>query len=855
MADGEEEEYTQHLSSDALEAGLRSGTIFRGKLIVNSHRWTEARVECHGSSVSAPPEIYVFGVWHRNRCIHGDIVAIELLPESEWKAPNNVLAEKEEDEKEDSQSDSVDNRVPTGRIVGVFERNWRPYVVTIQQDDSVDYSRHGRENVLCVPLNPHIPRIRVRTSQALELQDDRLVVSIDEWRIDSKFPEGHYVRSLGPIGDLESETQAIMVENELCRGDFGHKMLECLPAGWSIPEAELSTRLDLRASHLVMSVDPPGCTDIDDALSARELPNGNVELGVHIADVTYFVKPSSDIDNEARHRATTVYLADRRIDMIPPRLSGGECSLHEQVDRLTLSVFWEVSVRKKVKVLRHWFARTVIRSRAALSYGEANCLLSGRMTTGPSQGGQAASVGVGGLDRLKQRELLTEARASLMRLSNVATYLRNRRKEAGALRFGVEQSFESENEFGETEVIAASSSSNSAAPLNSHYIIEEFMIHANRTVAEHIYAHFPDISVLRRHPPPGERKLEEFVEILQKLGLTADVSSNRSLARTLERLSRSQTPEVAGALQKFVIRNMAEASYFPTGSLEQKDFLHYGLAVEFYTHFTSPIRRYADVLVHRLLLRTLEESEDNDVEMSDADLRPLSELCTHLNEQSRRAKHAQRQSKELARVLALTGAVMHVRAVVVELRANGLIVFVPRLPMPGCTEEDDTSARGAVFLKTKDGHFQRPVPLDSLRNQSNDSERIASEEQVAPTCSLALNEKKGRLNLDVPELHYSRTFKVFDIIPVQLSLNLGSGRFRNPRLRFRFMYESAVSEIPKSGKYMSLTDVTDPTVAKCIPERNNQKIEKPISSPTADQLPNDYKSSPNRRKPRSNSSL
>lgn len=218
-------------------------------------------------------------------------------------------------------------RTPCGVVVGIVKRSWRArgYAGSLKEDTQATPGRTA--SVLFVPLDRSVPYIRIQTRQAMQLMDKRLVVVPDEWPADSAFPLGHYIRTLGVIGDVDTESDALLLEYDVNTAPFTPAVHACVPPlPWAVSDADVAApwRRDLR--HIcVCSVDPPGCKDIDDALHARWLPNGNLELGVHIADVTNFVRPATPIDEEAARRSTTVYLVNRRIDMLPKPLTEDIC--------------------------------------------------------------------------------------------------------------------------------------------------------------------------------------------------------------------------------------------------------------------------------------------------------------------------------------------------------------------------------------------------------------------------------------------------------------------------------------------------------------------------------------------------
>ncbi|RUS33522.1 hypothetical protein BC938DRAFT_471221 [Jimgerdemannia flammicorona] len=412
---------THYKAADELEAGVKSGRYFQGVLRVSPSNRDQAYIN-GGSKIGG--DILIIGNRHRNRAVHGDVVVVELLSENSWTVPANSMsydldmAKAAEEVGEQLARQSSEIR-PTGRVLGVITRNWRSYVATVQED-AID---QGGNVLLTIPLDPIIPKIRVRYGDVRAISRQRIVVRIDSWPTTSQYPNGHYVRSLGPIHQLDTEISAILVEHEISVSQatqgFSEASLREMPEDtqqnpWKPDPTELKRRRDLRETHTVFSIDPPNCQDIDDALSVRDLNDGTVELGVHIADVSYFVKENTQTDLEARARGTTVYLADRRFDMLPAVLSERICSLRGNVDRFAVSIMWTLD--QSYNILSTWFGRTVIRSACEMEYEQAQKLLNGAKS-------------VEGLDQ----SLAQKLRQPILRLAEVLHVFKARRSAKGAL--------------------------------------------------------------------------------------------------------------------------------------------------------------------------------------------------------------------------------------------------------------------------------------------------------------------------------------------------------------------------------------------------------------------------------------
>jgi DIS3-like exonuclease 1 len=328
-----------------------------------------------------------------------------------------------------------------------------------------------------------------------------------------------------------------------------------------------------------MSIDPIGCEDVDDAISVRRLDNGNLEVGVHIADVTHFVSPGSLTDLEARRRATTVYLADRRYDMLPPVLSAQLCSLLGGVERYAVSCIWELHPRT-FAVKEVWYGRTVIKSSYKLCYEHAQDIINGKTALEMKE----VVSELAGMQGEELSRKFGEVAEALELLSGVARAWQGARQREGALNL---ESTEVQFEFEERKV----DSIRPKAHLEIHETVAECMIMANHWVARKIADTFPGQAILRLHPPPKKENFEQLLACAGSKGWTVQTDSNKALAESLNRCSDTADPTVNLLLRSLATLAMVQAVYFSTGSVAREDWRHYGLALDRYTHFTSPIRR------------------------------------------------------------------------------------------------------------------------------------------------------------------------------------------------------------------------------------------------------------------------
>jgi exosome complex exonuclease DIS3/RRP44 len=667
--------FAEHAPLSELTRRLREGTLLQGPLRVSRFSPWEARLAREGGD-----EVLILGREDMNRAMEGDVVAVELLPRAQWRAPSSRLpqpaAPGDDGEAEAAAQVApgehyggeavVDGAQPTGRVVGVLRRAWRErgYAGSLDPPSAGRRSGAGASWELLIPADRRFPKIRIRTRQAAALADQRLVVVIDSWEASSAYPSGHYVRSLGACGDREAETLLLVHEHDIDTRPFSEAVHACVPPlPWRVPASALAEagREDLR--HLrVCSVDPPGCRDIDDALHCRRLAGDaeRWECGVHIADVTAFLRPGSAMDEEASRRGTSTYLVQRRIDMLPKALTEDICSLRGGEERLTFSCLWTMDGEANVLDVR--FTKAVIRSAAALSYQEA----------------QARMDDAGACDPLT---------CDLRQLNALAKRLRARRAASGALQLAspeVKFALDSETldplDVGMYEVREA------------NQMVEEFMLLANCAVAAKILAAFPACSLLRRHPAPSQRMLEPLMRAAACAGLQLDGSSSAALGASLDCARRSSDPYFNKLLRIMATRCMTQALYACSGLHSPKEFVHYGLAAPLYTHFTSPIRRYADVLVHRLLAAALGLQP---LPPAAAAAAALGLSADSLNTRHRNAQQAGRASVELHTLLFFRSRPRVADARVTRCRANGLIVFVPKYGLEGpLLFADDAATQG-----------------------------------------------------------------------------------------------------------------------------------------------------------------
>ncbi|OAA61291.1 exosome complex exonuclease exoribonuclease [Niveomyces insectorum RCEF 264] len=728
--------YPEYLSLSRLMTGVKSGLLHQGAFSVSPYNYLEGSVRVP----AFPKPLLVLGRENINRAIDGDVVVVEVLPRDQWKRPStkiveeavvtqNESAETEEAEEDggggngasrndvvslrerkalqeevkrtqieagksgeqDNKDDNYRYVEPTAKVVGVIRRNWRQYVGHIDQTSvspaaagSAAGGHQGRkqETVFVIPMDKKIPKIRLRTRQAGELLGQRILVALDAWDRDARHPVGHFVRALGGLETKAAETEALLLEYDVQYRPFPKTVLDCLPAegaGWRVPADHADPgwrgREDLR-DQLVCSIDPVGCQDIDDALHARPLPNGHVEVGVHIADVSHFVRPNTAMDLEASVRGTTVYLVDKRIDMLPMLLGTDLCSLKPYVERFAFSVLWELEP-DTAAVVGVRFTKSVIRSRAAFSYEQAQLRI----------------------DDPAAQDDLTRSLRTLLRLSQ---RLKEQRLAAGALSLSspeVRVQLEQESETADPVDVSTK------ALLATNALVEEFMLLANTAVAARIYEAWPQTALLRRHAPPPQAN---FDELSRQLGVATDgrvtlhAESSRALAESLDACVDPDEPFFNTLVRILATRCMTAAEYFPAGTLAYPAFRHYGLATPIYTHFTSPIRRYADLVVHRQLAAAIGyvgPGADGGDGGGAVTRGRLMVVCRNINRRHRNAQLAGRASIAYYVGQAVRGKATVAEGFVLRVFSNGFVVLVPRFGIESAIRLRDlaTPEPAAVF--------------------------------------------------------------------------------------------------------------------------------------------------------------
>ena len=494
---------------------------------------------------------------------------------------------------------------PEGEVIEVLERSKTEFVGVIDIQKNFAFVTTANAKMY---TDIFIPKDKYNGAE----QGDVVVVRIEDWPKKADSPFGSVINVLGKPGEHDTEIHAILAEYGLPY-DFPVEVeVFAQKLDTAIHPEEIAKRRDMRDT-LTYTIDPKDAKDFDDALSFKKLENGNFEIGIHIADVSHYLQEGTILDEEAYNRGTSVYLVDRVVPMLPEVLSNFACSLRPNEEKYTFSAIFEID--HKATVINQWFGRTVINSDQRFSYEEAQVIIETKAATIP------AEISLTGKE-YKASDEITEA---TLKLDELAKILRRKRMSEGAISFDkVEVKFNL-TEDGEPEGVYFKVSK------DANHLIEEFMLLANRKVAEYIGKQKKTF-VYRIHDEPNEDKLFAMQALISKFGYKIDLRDKKDISKSLNQLmSDVNGKKEQNLIDTLAIRTMSKAKY------STENIGHYGLAFDYYSHFTSPIRRYPDVMVHRLLQYYLDGGKSVSAEV-------YEEKCEHSSNMESLATNAERDS-------------------------------------------------------------------------------------------------------------------------------------------------------------------------------------------------------------------
>jgi ribonuclease R len=443
--------------------------------------------------------------------------------------------------------------------------------------------------------------------------NDKVLVEITEWRKNSQSPNGIIKKVLGIEGEHNTEIHSILAEYGLPY-DFEKEIKDYANnIDTTINFKEVSKRRDFR-KELTFTIDPVDAKDFDDAISFKKLSNNSYEIGVHIADVSHYLQPNTILDNEAFNRATSVYLVDRVVPMLPEILSNKACSLRPNEEKYTFSA---VFIIEKNKVINEWFGKTIINSNYRFSYEEAQEIIETKNNIIRKE------VSLNN----KEYSVSNNVKEAVLKLNEIASYMRKERMNSGAISFDKKEVRFSINKDKEPTGVYVKESK------ESNKLVEEFMLLANRKVSEYIgKKNKKNIFIYRVHDLPDESKIKALKEVAKSLGYNLDISSRKRMSESLNKiLKKIKGKKEQSLIESLAIRSMSKAEY------TTKNIGHYGLAFDYYSHFTSPIRRYPDVIVHRLLEQYLNKENPLGHEI-------YNSACDHCTQREILATKAERDS-------------------------------------------------------------------------------------------------------------------------------------------------------------------------------------------------------------------
>ena len=551
--------------------------------------------------------------------LNGDIVKVHLFPARRGKRPE-------------------------GRVIEIVKRHKINFVGTIKLAKNISFFI---PDDISMPMDVLIPNENLHNAK----NGQKVVIRIIEWHENALNPFGEVIQILGYPGDNEVEMLSILIDQTFYNTFSKEVEKEAAQISECILEKDILNRKDFRQTFTI-TIDPADAKDFDDAISYKVLENNLFEVGIHIADVSYYVKPNSLIEKEAYNRATSVYLVDRTIPMLPERLSNGICSLSPHEDKLCFSAVFVLD--EQAKTHKQWFGKTIINSNKRFNYEEVQEIIE-------SKKGEYA------------QEILS--------LDKLAKALRKKRFEKGSINFHSEEVKFILNE--KAKPIGVYVKENT----DSHQLIEDFMLLANRKVAELIGKVSANKEakafVYRIHDQPLEEKINKFNEFIQNLGYNLQLNSRKHMVDSMNALfEQIEGKGEQNLIEQLAIRTMQRAIY------STQNIGHYGLAFKHYTHFTSPIRRYPDLMVHRLLERYLAGKPSVDKE-------ELIIKCKHATEMEQRATEAERNSIKYKQAEYLSDKIGHT--------FDGLISGVSKWGI--WVELKESKCEGMVSVKTLTDDF------------------------------------------------------------------------------------------------------------------------------------------------------
>lgn len=662
--------YEDHLTQKEVSQGLEEGTLVKGYIRVNPYNRAEAYITCTGLCA----DVFVNGEVCRNRAFEGDLVAVKLDPEKKWRRREaNVIQ-------------------PTGKVVAIIEKLRKSHVVGCLRTPRDDNTIASKDQfAIFAPVDKRYPRMLVPLTECPQsfkenpapCSDDLFVAKILKWTTTASTPMGQLVKRVGKIGDFDAEMQALLIQSEMPSQDFSESVMNEVKQyqsdAWTIPEEEVSRRNDMRGRR-IFSVDPKTCRDVDDAVSIERISDQKYEVAIHIADVSYFVRESTMLDQEAKNRATSVYLVNQMIPMLPRILSEHVCSLNEGVDRLAFTVFATIDMDGLVDESSVRFEKTIIRNSAKLSYEDAESIINDQCA----------------------HELANDLKA----LHRITSQMRKLRLEKGFLDIINQDHKYVCDEHGRPLQIVEK------MQLTSCDMIEELMLLANVLVAKQLQRseRMKELALFRNHNEPNAQKLEEFGKYCSDIAKRAVHLENVTLLNEQLHSIYKENKNLGTILFTQVRKAMQHANY--VRETEQEQLYHYGLNLSCYTHFTSPIRRYADIMVHRMLFAAL---QGEPFAYSAEQVDQIASIC---NSKRLEAKKVEEQSYNIF-VTSLYGSGegrFVESAIITQISQKNITIYIPKISLETriCIDDIQCASRKTFNRKDKTLTLTTTTPEDRI---------------------------------------------------------------------------------------------------------------------------------------------
>eukprot|EP01017_Pseudomicrothorax_dubius_P032938 TRINITY_DN4362_c0_g1_i1.p1 TRINITY_DN4362_c0_g1~~TRINITY_DN4362_c0_g1_i1.p1 ORF type:complete len:766 (+),score=219.73 TRINITY_DN4362_c0_g1_i1:205-2502(+) len=656
------------MSIAEVKEGLKNKTLFRGTMIKKEQPPYNSFIKVEGTDC----RVTARDAFANNRALPNSTVIFRLKDEDQRQtllesfapvkkapapAPAPVATPKKEEDDEDawvteesdeqsSSEEDVSSEEPEvaapvarrgGRLHGevVFiEQNpyeERDIIVKIER-----LCRHGHTFIYARPIDKRLSHLQIVNQEPEFLNSlsftTYYVARFKQWREDCRFPLATIEAPFGTCDDIETECRALLVTNQIEHTEeFPEDCIRALDKfdrhvnqethEYEIPAEERARRVDL-TKMTIFSIDPVTARDLDDALSVQKESADVFKIGVHIADVSHFVEEGSAVDEEAQLRTTSIYLPHRVIPMLPRLLCENLCSLNPAVERLAFSIFFWMNSKGEVLERQPIIAKSIIRSCAKLSYDVVQDMIEGKITKADDLPPQYQPSGVSG----------DEVIATCLLLNEIAQKRRKWRLDNGSLTFNrikkrfklAEDSYPVDYLFEERK--------------EANFLVEEYMLLANTLIGSFMVQHKQGISLLRRHEPPGEKKLEEFRKVLKELNIHEELADGRAMKGFLEKISSNKLipSNVKKILEFKSVKLLELAKYFVVQDTPPESWGHFALQFDVYTHFTSPIRRYPDLLVHRVVFSILQKAAQKMMPLASGDFDPIIERCNEMKFKSRR---------------------------------------------------------------------------------------------------------------------------------------------------------------------------------------------------------------------------